>query len=320
VLTTTPADRATVDSSAAIRVSLNDGLSPTSPLPTITPAIPGTWQRLSRSTLEFVQQAPFQPGQSVTVTVPGGPSGLTAHNGAHLASSVTTSFQIGGLSLLRVQQLLAELGYLPVTFTPLELTTGSSTPTGTEVGTFAWRWSTLPSSLTSLWKPGETSVVTRAALMRFEDLHHMTTDGNLSKQLEDALFADRVSGTMNPDPYNYVTVNKNLPQKLDLYSNGQIVYSSAVNTGISGEETPSGTWPVYLRYQVTTMSGFNPDGTPYHDEGIPWTSYFYQGDALHGFIRPSYGSPQSLGCVEMPYDHAGVVWPQTPIGTLVTVA
>ena len=71
---------------------------------------------------------------------------------------------------------------------------------------------------------------------------------------------------------------------------------------------------------VLTATGTNPDGSKYHDTGIPYVSYFNGGDALHGFIRYSYGYPQSLGCVEMMYTHAGLVWPHTPIGTLVTVS
>ena len=42
------------------------------------------------------------------------------------------------------------------------------------------------------------------------------------------------------------------------------------------------------------MSGTNPDGSHYIDPGIPDVSYFNGGDALHGFIRASYGFPQSL--------------------------
>ncbi len=52
------------------------------------------------------------------------------------------------------------------------------------------------------------------------------------------------------------------------------------------------------------MSGYNPDGSYYSDPGIPWVSYFNGGDALHGYIRGAYGYPQSLGCVEMPYNEA----------------
>ncbi len=97
------------------------------------------------------------------------------------------------------------------------------------------------------------------------------------------------------------------------------MYSTLANTGVPGAPTESGTWPVYDRYLVTTMKGTNPDGTKYSDPGIPWVSYFHGGDALHGFIRGSYGFPQSDGCVEIPPANAKIVYPLTPIGTLVTV-
>ena len=48
------------------------------------------------------------------------------------------------------------------------------------------------------------------------------------------------------------------------------------------------------------MSGTNPDGSHYNDPGIKWVSYFNGGDALHAFDRASFGTPQSLGCVELP--------------------
>jgi lipoprotein-anchoring transpeptidase ErfK/SrfK len=67
------------------------------------------------------------------------------------------------------------------------------------------------------------------------------------------------------------------------------------------------------------MSGTNPDGTHYHDPGIRWISYFHHGEALHSFNRASFGTPQSLGCVELPLATAAQVWPYTPIGTLVTI-
>jgi hypothetical protein len=67
------------------------------------------------------------------------------------------------------------------------------------------------------------------------------------------------------------------------------------------------------------MKGTNTDGSTYNDPNVPYASYFNGGDALHGFIRASYGSPQSNGCVEMSYADAALVWPLTPIGTLVTV-
>ena len=60
------------------------------------------------------------------------------------------------------------------------------------------------------------------------------------------------------------------------------------------------------------MSGTNPDGSHYVDPGIPWVSYFNGGDALHGFVRGSYGFPQSDGCVEMPVANAADRVPVDP--------
>jgi lipoprotein-anchoring transpeptidase ErfK/SrfK len=83
--------------------------------------------------------------------------------------------------------------------------------------------------------------------------------------------------------------------------------------------TQSGTFPVFEHIPSGTMSGTDPDGTHYHDPGVLWISYFNGGDALHAFPRASYGTPQSLGCVELPLAAAAKVWPYTPVGTLVTI-
>jgi lipoprotein-anchoring transpeptidase ErfK/SrfK len=111
-----------------------------------------------------------------------------------------------------------------------------------------------------------------------------------------------------------------VPQKVTIYSNGAPVYTTPANTGIAAAPTDIGTFPVYLRYESQTMTGTNPDGSKYSDPGIPWVSYFSRGDALHGFVRGSYGWPQSVGCVELPPANAKIVYPLTPIGTLVTVS
>ena len=92
-----------------------------------------------------------------------------------------------------------------------------------------------------------------------------------------------------------------------------------VNTGAPGADTTDGTYAVFEHVRYSDMKGTNPDGSTYNDPNVPYASYFNGGDALHGFIRASYGSPQSNGCVEMSYADAALVWPLTPIGTLVTV-
>ncbi len=62
-----------------------------------------------------------------------------------------------------------------------------------------------------------------------------------------------------------------------------------------------------------------PGGSTYNYPGIRYISYLNGGDAIHAFTRASFGTPQSLGCVELSLASAAKVWPYTPIGTLVTV-
>jgi lipoprotein-anchoring transpeptidase ErfK/SrfK len=155
--------------------------------------------------------------------------------------------------------------------------------------------------------------------MNFQNVEGLTTTGSMDSTTWRDLTQAVLQNRRDPSSYNYVYVDKTLPEHLKLYVNGKVAFTSPVNTGVSAAPTVDGTFPVYLRYTTTTMSGLLPDGQPYHDTGIPWVSYFNGGDALHGFIRASYGWPQSLGCVEMPFAEAGVLWPHTPIGTLVSV-
>jgi lipoprotein-anchoring transpeptidase ErfK/SrfK len=245
------------------------------------------------------------------------PANTRTTAGTTLHHTVRRQFSISMGSTLRLDQLLAQLGYLPLRFVP----TGAFDPTSTAVqrGTFAWRWSWVPSQLTALWQPTTFNVITKGALMRFEDANNLATTGVATTQVWDALIAAVAGGHVNKIPYAYADVSTGSPETLTIYVNMHVIYSTLVNTGISSRPTAIETNPVYLRFTSTTMSGTNPDGSHYSDPGIPWVSYFNGGEALHGYIRSTYGWPQSLGCVEMPYAHAQVVWPYTPIGTLVTV-
>jgi lipoprotein-anchoring transpeptidase ErfK/SrfK len=155
--------------------------------------------------------------------------------------------------------------------------------------------------------------------MQFQLFHNLTTTGQMDGSTWQTLTTAVVRHQLDPMSYNYVYVSKVQPETVTLYENGVKRFKTLANTGITAAPTENGTYPVYSRFTVTTMSGLLPDGQTYHDTGIPWVSYFHGGDALHGFIRSSYGYPQSLGCVEMPFADAAVLWPHTPIGTLVTV-
>jgi hypothetical protein len=155
--------------------------------------------------------------------------------------------------------------------------------------------------------------------MMFEHDHGLTVDGVAGAHVWRALLADAVAGKNRTDGYSYVYVHRNLPQLLTLWHNGRTVLTSPGNTGVPAAPTQLGTFPVFEHIPVGTMSGRNPDGSHYHDPGIRWISYFNGGDALHSFTRASFGTPQSLGCVELPLATAAKVWPYTPIGTLVTI-
>jgi len=290
--------------------------------PTLDPSVAGTWVQTYPGTLAFEGAGSLLPGTTERLSVPGGSNGILASNGARLARSVTESFTVAPMSTLRLQQLLAQLGYLPVSFTASDPTpTSPAEMAMPQVGSFAWRWNDLPSNFMALWSPGQSNVVTQGAVMAFEDQHQLPTDGTAGPQVWAALLQAAAAGqTDTYGHYDFVEVSTSVPEHVDVWRDGALVYRSAANSGIEAAPTELGTWPVYARYVSTTMSGTNPDGSHYSDPDIPWVSYFHGGDALHGFIRSSYGTPQSLGCVEMPPANAAVVYPYTPLGTLVTVA
>jgi peptidoglycan hydrolase-like protein with peptidoglycan-binding domain len=218
-----------------------------------------------------------------------------------------------GKNVLRLQQLLARRGYLPVTFHafgPQPMYTLAP-----RHGRFQWRFNA-PPELRSQWQPGVFSTVTRGAVMSFQADHGLDIDGVAGRQVWQALTGPKAFTKV---PYTYALVRESSPETITVYRTGRANFTSLANTGIPEAPTALGTYPVYLRYTSTTMQGTEPDGTRYFDPGVPWVSYFNGGDAVHGFARGSYGSPQSLGCVELPYDAAETAYGLMNYGTLVTV-
>ncbi len=277
--------------------------------PRLEPAISGHWAQVDPHTLSFRPAGlGFGLGGLVHVRIPG----------------QTLAWQVASGSTLRLQELLARLGYLPVRWraaaaTPPTTDAEMSAAVHAPGGVFSWRYPQTPVSLRTLWKPGHWNVVTEGAVMRFEDEHGLPTDGIAGPQVWRALIHDDLAGRRYDAGYSYVFVHESVPQSLSLWHDGRVVLTSPGNTGIASAPTAQGTWPVFEHIPVGTMSGTNPDGSHYNDPGIRWISYFHGGDALHAFPRASFGTPQSLGCVELPLDAAGQVWPYTPIGTLVTI-
>jgi peptidoglycan hydrolase-like protein with peptidoglycan-binding domain len=292
--------------------------------PPVSPDTPGTWHSVNSHTIEFTPQGyGYGLGASVTVALP---AGIQLVGGQNSASDPTGSWSVPAGSTLRLQQLLATLGYLPVRFAQNGAQVGDSLQAQEAAaikppsGAFNWRYPNTPAALTSMWQASTFGEMTKGAIMAFENDHGMTTDGLDGPSVWKALIAAVIAGDKSSFGYTFVYVSEGSPESINVWHNGGTVVTGPVNTGIAAAPTAQGVFAVFEHLTVTTMSGLNPDGTPYSDPGIPWVSYFNGGDALHGFIRASYGFPQSLGCVEMPYSQAGAVFPYTPIGTLVDVA
>jgi peptidoglycan hydrolase-like protein with peptidoglycan-binding domain len=290
--------------------------------PRLTPNAPGRWRVQDSHTLVFQPSGlGFPLDELLTVVLPR-PTHLAGRSSAPPVR--TLHWQTASGSTMRLQQVLAQLGYLPLDWRPRrlikanahsELAAALKPPTGR----FSWRYPNTPTSLRRLWHPGRPNTVTRAAVMTFEHDHHLTVDGIAGPDVWRALIDAALAGRRHNGGYSYVFVHRAIPQSLNLWHNGQIILTSPGNTGVPAAPTQLGSWPVFEHIPVGTMSGTNPDGTHYHDTGIRYISYFHRGDAIHAFNRASFGTPQSLGCVELPLPAAAKAWPYTPIGTLVTI-
>lgn len=279
--------------------------------PVLDPPLAGQWQRTGPAELTFTPAAAPLPLSRQTVRVP---AGVRSAGGAVLASDYEASWSMPAGSTSRLQALLAEAGYLPLTYTG-----APSDDPYTDASGFSWRWPATPPALQALWAVGVVTPITAGAITAFEDDHQLGRDGAAGSKVWSALLADASVHRVADRPYTWVEVTKSVPQKAQLWRDGEYVSSTRANTGIAAAPTPSGSWPVYLRLTTQTMSGTNPDGSHYSDPGSPWISYFHGGDALHGFLRESYGTPQSLGCVELPIDAANDLWHAIGYGTVVTV-
>ena len=327
VLIASPAPGSNLSPAAPITLTFSEPVAKLlgSSLPTLSPATAGSWRQTDSHTLVFTPAGVGEAlGSSLAVTLPlsvavSGPSGSLTAPGRELYWTVPLG------STLRLEQLLAQEGYLPLDWKPAGAAVPQTTAAQAQAaisppaGTFSWRYANTPAELEALWKPGRANAITRGAVMRFELTHGLAVDGLAGPMVWHALLADAVAGHRYDVPYSYVYVHSQVPQKLTLWSAGHVVLSSPGNTGIPSRPTVPGTYQVFEHIPVGTMSGINPDGSHYHDPGIRWISYFNGGDALHAFPRASYGTPQSLGCVELPLAAAAKVWPYTPVGTLVTI-
>jgi peptidoglycan hydrolase-like protein with peptidoglycan-binding domain len=309
---------------APITLTFSSALSPATPLPALAPKIAGSW-RVSGATATFTPSAGYLPDTKVTLTVPGG---MTGSRAGSLTNAARVTFTTGNYSTLRLQQVLAQLGYLPLTWSPAAGDAAATAPAGLNeqvsdayappAGTLTFKPG-YPSQLTSQWHAGQSNMLDDGAIRAFEYNHGLTMDGVAGPQVWTALLAAAAKNQVNPSGYTYALASQDSPNEtLKVWHNGKLILNTPSNTGIAAANTQDGTFPVYERLQFQIMKGTNPDGTKYADP-VYWISYFNGGDAVHYFDRGSYGFYQSLGCVELPLSPAKFIWPYLTYGTLVTV-
>jgi hypothetical protein len=242
----------------------------------------------------------FGSGTGAPVTSP--VVGMAARPGGYwIAFSSTAPLN----TILGQEQVLALLGYSPLSWSAQG---------------FQWRWAP-PATLQALWSPGQNGVIAQGAIMAFESVAGLPTDGAISTAEVNALqaaAADPTGPDANPNGFSYALASEADPESLTVWHNGAVVESTPANTGGAGTPTALGSFPVYLRLRNQVMRGTNPDGGTYADP-VQFVAYFNGGDALHYMPRTSYGDPQSLGCVELPLTAASIIWPYMTLGSIVTV-
>jgi len=178
-----------VNGTSPIRVQFSAPLAPNSPMPALSPSIPGHWA-VQGDAAVFTPAVGWSQKTKVTVKIPGGLAGVvsaegaTAGDGGTLGANLRQSFTTGSFSTVRLQQLLVRLGYLPMTWTA---TSGPAIGAGNAraqlaaayrapAGTFTWQ-SGWPWTLRKQWTAGSGNILDVGAIRAFESVHGMTMDG-----------------------------------------------------------------------------------------------------------------------------------------------
>ena len=178
-----PLPSATFDPAASIMLTFSQPVATVlgSRLPAVSPHDAGTWQTLDAHTLRFVPDVRMLGlGRHLTITFPRGLL-LASSTSSRRIRTLRWSVPLG--TTLRLQQLLAELGYLPLDWAPgrsVSANAGgrSSPPRSTpRPAISAGATRTRPASLQALWSPGQPNTITRGAVMMFEHDNELAVDG-----------------------------------------------------------------------------------------------------------------------------------------------
>ncbi len=305
----------------ALAVTLSAPPRASSPRPTLHPAVAGTWST-SGSTELFTPASTLEPCSTYRLTVW---ANTIAQGHSRLGVKHVRTLHVACPPLAGLQQTLARLGYLGATLHPkYNVTLPPHRPESRRAAAiqayrpFHGHLAPDPSDAPPV-EMGTLDETTKGGLEVFQEDHGLEPTGEPNAATWRLLLIVSALYHRNPDPYTWVSVTESIPETLEVHQGHHVALTTPANTGVAGAETAQGIFPIFSRFTSTTMTGTNPDGSRYSDPGVPWVNYFNGGNAVHGFVRGSYGTPQSNGCVELPVETAAKVYPMLAIGDIVWV-
>jgi hypothetical protein len=110
-------------------------------------------------------------------------------------------------------------------------------------------------------------------------------------------------------------------QRLIAYEGDTPVYHAPVATGKDGFNTPTGSYAIYSKYPIETMTG-SGGGETWYVPDIPFVQYVVGGVALHGtYWHDQWGTGFRLshGCINLNIDDAEWLYEWADVGTQVDI-
>jgi hypothetical protein len=206
VLVSNPLPGARLAPAAPIRLTFSKPLAEVfgSARPKLSPRTRGRWHQADSHTFVFVPSG-FGAGfaTDLRVQLPRAVA-LIGPTGRGLRTTRRLEWTVPPGSLLRLEQLLAQAGYLPLDWQPSGPPVARTPPAELQAaieapkGRFNWRYPNSPSALRALWRATRPNEITRGAVMMFEDSHGLAVDGFAGAAVWHALLAERSPANAAP--------------------------------------------------------------------------------------------------------------------------
>jgi len=181
--------------------------------------------------------------------------------------------------------------------------------------------------------PGFDQQQTSNTYYRFEIVHvydavtvgdnewYMIAPGEWIDQRNIAMVTPDTARPKGVEEDRWISVNL-FEQTMTAYENGELVFATAIASGLRGWWTQPGLFQVYVKLDKTNMSGsFEADRSDYYYlEDVPWVLYYDQARAIHGtYWHNNYGYQQSHGCVNLSPADAQWIFDWAEKGTYIHV-